>query len=135
MKNDIALRDGPFANTIMQENITVAGESAGAVYTHALIVMDAPVKRAILQSGSLHLSPPTSLERGAPLLRGLQNFVRNDCGKSLRDAPVSSLLRGLEKLNVRNMWLQAVPELEDWQRRSEHVEELMIGDCQNEVCH
>ena len=42
-------------NDNMKDNITLAGESVGAVYAHAHLVTGSPVRRGILQSVSLYL--------------------------------------------------------------------------------
>ena len=91
------------------------------------------MKRAILQSGSLYLSPPAPAERGNALIEALTKIVQRERAKSLRDAPAASLLKGLDEMGIKSMWLQAEPALDGWQQRAEQVEELLIGDVEYEV--
>lgn len=118
---------------VYQDNITVAGESAGAAYTHAHLITGPPIKRAILASGSLHLSSPMPLELGHGLIKSLEDKVRELEQKSLRECSVGALVRAMEELNVNRMWLQDEEELRDWETKLEQVEELMIGEVEYEV--
>ena len=116
-----------------QENITLAGESAGAIYVHAHLITGPPVKRAILASGSLYLSSPLPAERGDGMIKTLEGKVRDLGQPSLREANVPALIKALEECNVNTMWIQEEPELQDWESRPEQVEEVMIGDTEFEV--
>lgn len=116
-----------------QHNITLGGESAGAVYAHAHLFTDTRIKRGILMSGSLYLSPPQSAGRGEVLIEKLSKFVQELEGKSLRDASVSALLRALEDTGTVSMWIQGDRVLGDWERKTENVESLLIGDVEYEV--
>lgn len=111
--------------------MTLAGESAGAVYVHAHIVMGAPVKRAVLQSGSLYLSPPQTEARGQRLCEQLETNLHK-IGWSLVDAPVHAILECLVQANAMSFWLQMVDELRGWRSESGHVEQLLIGDVEYE---
>ncbi|KAJ5239074.1 Carboxylesterase type B [Penicillium chermesinum] len=115
------------------EQITLAGESAGAVYAHAHLITGPPVKRAVLASGSLYLSSPLPTERGSGMIKSLNSKVQELSGGSLREAPVPILIQALKDLNVNTMWLQEEPELHDWETRPEQTEELMIGDAEYEA--
>ncbi|MCJ1400551.1 hypothetical protein MMC11_003757 [Xylographa trunciseda] len=115
-----------------KSNITLAGSSAGGVYVHAHTFLGAPIKRAILMSGSLFLSPPQPTERNEAFLAPLEKIVRKDSGASLEEAPAESLLKGLKSLNVNSMWLRETPELKDWRDRMEGVQALMVGDVEYE---
>ncbi|KAK8166755.1 carboxylesterase [Phyllosticta citrichinensis] len=105
-------------------NLTLAGESGGAVYVHAHVVTDAPVKRAILQSGSLGMSPPQPPSRGDAILASLG-------GSALRGAAVKEIVGDLAVLEVNALWLQLddeLPQLKDWAGRTGNVEAFLIGD-------
>lgn len=115
------------------ENITLAGESAGAVFAHALIVGGVKVKRGVLMSGSLHLSPPLPAARAQafpidPLLKKIQEKGY----KSLKEAPVDVLLQGLADIPVPSVFLQEDTDLQDWTKKTGEIEELLIGDCEFE---
>ncbi|KAJ5770124.1 uncharacterized protein N7511_002175 [Penicillium nucicola] len=114
------------------ENITLSGESAGAVYTHAHLITSLPVKRAVLASGSLYLSSPLPVEKGDGLISLLEEKVRALGQPSLRQSSVPVLIQALKECNVNTMWIQEEPDLADWETRPEQVEELMIGDTEYE---
>ena len=115
--------------------MTLGGESAGGVYSHALSILGTPAKRVILQSGTLPLAPPAPFEKGEALRQTLETFVRKGSGQSLEDAPVDIVVQGLEEMQLRSIWLELTPEFEGWQAKMEDVEELMLGDCEFEVKH
>ncbi|KAE8415056.1 Alpha/Beta hydrolase protein [Aspergillus pseudocaelatus] len=114
------------------DNITLSGESAGAVYVHAHLITGPPVERAVLASGSLYLSSPLPVERGNGLIQVLQTKVKELGQPSLREASVSALIQALKECNVNTMWIQEAPELENWETKPEQVDELMIGDTEYE---
>ncbi|KAI9822437.1 MAG: hypothetical protein M1827_000156 [Pycnora praestabilis] len=116
-----------------KNNITLAGESAGGVYVHAHSILNAPVRRAILSSGSLWLSPPLPLVRGQSLVDNLSKRVEESEKASLRDAPATSLVHHLNEMGIKSMWLQAEPGLADWDKKAENIEELIIGDVEYET--
>lgn len=95
--------------------------------------MGTHAKRAILQSGSLLLAPPAPHHRGAHMREALEDYLRKRCNKGLQDAPVDALVQALEHLQIKSVWLEITPELQDWQTKREDVDELMIGDCEFEV--
>ncbi|KGO55122.1 Carboxylesterase, type B [Penicillium expansum] len=114
------------------ENITLSGESAGAIYTHAHLITGPPVKRAVMASGTLYLSSPLPVEKGDGLIRGLEAKVRELGQTSLRESSVTALVQALRECNVNTMWIQEEPELTGWETRPEQVEEVMIGDVEYE---
>lgn len=116
-----------------KNEITLAGESAGAVYVHAHLITGPPVKRAVLASGSLYLSSPLPVERSAGLIKALQTKVQDYGQSSLREASVQSLLQALKESNVNTMWIQECDELKGWETRVEQADEVMIGDVEYEV--
>ncbi|KAF2145694.1 uncharacterized protein K452DRAFT_349159 [Aplosporella prunicola CBS 121167] len=109
-------------------NITVAGESAGAVYAHAQVVTGAPVRQAILSSGSLGLSPPQPLERGETLIKAIEEKL----GAALKDVPVEALLKAQAELNINSLWLQEEADLEGWDTETGNTQALLIGDVEYE---
>ncbi|KAG8413432.1 hypothetical protein J3458_012991 [Metarhizium acridum] len=141
MKN-LALRDQRLAIEWVVRNIdefngdpgklTLAGESAGAVYVHAHTFLDAPVQSAILASGSLFLSPPAATETANHMVKRLSEAAWKIAKVSLRDAPVAVLIQALSDCNITSMFLQSEPGLEDWKTRDENVSRLMIGDVEYE---
>lgn len=122
------------ALTNEQENITVAGESAGAVYAHAHVVENAPVKRAILMSGTLEMSPPRPLSNEAAIVAPIEAKLAR-IGSSLRTATAEQIIEALTEANVVSMWLQQSPdepELSEWTRTG-NASSLLIGDVEYEV--
>ncbi|KAH2926165.1 hypothetical protein KXW15_002546 [Aspergillus fumigatus] len=113
-------------------NITLAGESAGAVYVHAHLITGPPVQRAVPASGSLYLSSPLPAERGSVLIKTLESKVQDLGQESLRHSSVECLIRALQECNVNTMWIQEDSEFQDWENKPEQVEELMIGDTEYE---
>ena len=63
----------------------------------------------------------------------LENYVKEQCGQSLQDAPADVLVQALEKLQIKSVWLEMTPELQGWQNKREDIDELMVGDCKFEV--
>ncbi|KAL5340270.1 Alpha/Beta hydrolase protein [Aspergillus crustosus] len=114
------------------DNITLSGESAGAIYVHAHLITGPPVKRAVLASGSLYLSSPLPVARGDGLIKALEANVQQRGQSSLKDASVPSLLQALKVINVNTMWIQEDEELAGWETRAEQVDEIMIGDTEYE---
>lgn len=117
----------------MQNNITMAGESAGGVYVHAHAIVGTPVQRAIIQSGSLFLSPPMQLKGGKALVDALSKKVQQKDGCALEEVPVESLLRRMEEGGISSVSLQASDGLEGWQKKKEQIDALMVGDCEYDV--
>ncbi|CAH0003832.1 unnamed protein product [Clonostachys byssicola] len=108
--------------------ITVAGESAGAVYCHAHMAMGLLARQYILQSGSLHLSPPQPRSAAVTLIRKVENAVSDLGGWNLRTAPVDRLLEALKQCNLVSFYLQQESQLEGWGESVGSAERLLIGD-------
>lgn len=90
-----------------KNNITLARESAGAVFADAHFSLGAPVKRGILQSGSLYLSPPLPLTVSESFVKGLEQNIHANFHSSLAKVSVDKLLLTLRDQNVNRVWLQA----------------------------
>ncbi|KAL2691441.1 hypothetical protein Neosp_001826 [[Neocosmospora] mangrovei] len=99
------------------ENITIAGESAGAVYCHAHLLMGSPASQCILQSGTLHLSPPQSRKTAEMLIARVGDELSRLGNWTLRDAPVSKMLEAQERLGSVSFYLQMEEKLEGWEER------------------
>jgi carboxylesterase type B len=115
------------------DDVTLAGESAGAVFVHGLIVSKVPVKRGILMSGSLHMSPPQPESRAKsmlidPVLARLQAKGYS----SLGEAPVQALLDAQAEIPIPSVFLQEEACFADWQDKTGNIQELIIGDCEYE---
>lgn len=68
------------------------------------------------------------------MVNTLEAKVKELGQSSLREATVPILIQALGECNVNSMFLQEDSELQDWESRPEHVEEVMIGDTEYEVC-
>ncbi|GAB7348676.1 hypothetical protein MBLNU459_g7038t1 [Dothideomycetes sp. NU459] len=115
------------------DNITLAGESAGGVFVHALIASGVHVKRGIMMSGNLYLSPPLPAARSQafpidPTLKKVQEKGYN----SIKEAPVDVVIKSLSEIPVPSVFLQEDTNLQEWQQKTGAIEELMIGDCEFE---
>ncbi|KAK5076647.1 hypothetical protein LTR64_005875 [Lithohypha guttulata] len=128
-------------------NITVGGESAGAIYTHALLASGAEFERAILQSGSLFTSPPQPDRAGfglVGLIDGNLQLMEFDKGNtsgsfgpesSVTGAPVKDLIKSLQDLQITRFWLWDEPELKGWHddaRTFGKLKGLVVGDTAHE---
>lgn len=92
------------------------------------------MKRAILQSGTLHLSPPQPAERGQGIINGLAQNIQAKYQVSLSEAPIEVLLRQQRDDNINTLFIQEEPDLLGWENRATKVQELLIGDVEYEVC-
>ncbi|KAF2461101.1 carboxylesterase [Lineolata rhizophorae] len=114
------------------KNITLMGESAGGIYAHAQVVLNAPIKRVILMSGSLYLSFPLPSARGQAMLDAVEKKLKEKGYASLKEAPAEALVQAQAEANVVSLWLQDGPEFQDWTQRIGQVEELLVGDVEYE---
>ncbi|KAF2848598.1 carboxylesterase [Plenodomus tracheiphilus IPT5] len=117
--------------------IVLHGESAGAIAVHAHIHGPSPtpgIWRAILQSGSLYLTPPAPRAVGEAVMQHLAYLTGYD---DLKSIPTEALLGGLGKLGFQNWWLHEDEALSpgtqdmDWPiSGGPELEAILIGDCQ-----
>ncbi|KAI1776939.1 Alpha/Beta hydrolase protein [Hypoxylon cercidicola] len=118
--------------------IVIHGESAGAIAVHAHIHGPSPtpgIKRAILQSGSLYLTPPAPQAVGKVVMQELAYLTGSD---DLKSIPAEALLAGLGKLGFQNWWLHEEEDIfcpgtqnMDWPvSGGPDLEAILIGDCQ-----
>ncbi|KAI9847187.1 MAG: hypothetical protein M1837_003050 [Sclerophora amabilis] len=115
-----------------KDNVTLAGESAGALSVHAHTIMKVPARRAILQSGSLFASPPQPVSRGKEIVAELSRRVEAQEQLTLREASISTMMRQVSESGIRSSWFQLEPALENWMEQDEDVEQLLIGDVEYE---
>ncbi|WAO91202.1 Carboxylic ester hydrolase [Fusarium falciforme] len=143
-ERNLALQDQKLALQWVSDNIqdfggdpkkiTLAGESAGAVYVHAHVLSKTAPKsvyQAILASGSLHLSPPQPLEVGQGLLKRIKTELQAR-GDTMHDGSADSLVQALINCGVTSMWLQEEPDLDDWENRTENIDGIIISDVEYE---
>ncbi|KAH7126526.1 Alpha/Beta hydrolase protein [Dactylonectria estremocensis] len=113
--------------------VTLAGESAGAVFCHAHMVTDAPARQYILSSGSLHLSPPLPRDKSSAMRQLVQKHLRELDSYDLRSAPAPRIIEALKKSGIQSWYLQVDPLLENWQYPTGAGERLLLSDVQNEA--
>ncbi|GKU07108.1 unnamed protein product [Fusarium langsethiae] len=98
-------------------NVTLAGESAGAVYTHAHMIAKIPVRQCILQSGTLHLSPPQPRATAIALIRKMSTTLLTAGNWTLRTAPVNRILEAQAALGLASFYLQMETDLKGQDER------------------
>ncbi|KAL7269069.1 hypothetical protein RUND412_008281 [Rhizina undulata] len=125
-----------------KNNITVFGESAGGMSTHAHIQGSKRglFKRAILMSGHSYVTPSLPIAFGQALVSRVCEYLKisqiGDWIEELRKVPAEGIVEALQELKVHGMGLiddggffegkwdkDYVP---DW------VESIMLGDCEFE---
>lgn len=128
-------------------NITVGGESAGAIYTHGLLASGAQFERAILQSGSMYTSPPQTDKAGfglAGLIEGNLQLMEFDKGNTsgsfgpeatIPGAPAEALVQSMKDLGITRFWLWDEPYFKDWDNDTRvfgKLKGLLVGDTAHE---
>ncbi|WAO90085.1 Carboxylesterase [Fusarium falciforme] len=112
--------------------ITLAGESAGAVYSHAHLVCHAPAKQFVLSSGSLHLSPPQPVEKAQSVRQALNRHLRSLGDFDLRTAPVEVMIEAIKVSGIQSWFLVADDVLQDWKQSTGSSERLLLSDVRSE---
>ena len=97
------------------------------------MVMGAPIQQAILQSGSLHLSPPLPEAMAKAVVGRVENVLSEKKSGDLNTASVTDLLAAQTELGIVSLFLQMEPALADWEVKLGSAERLLIGDCEYEV--
>ena len=119
------------------------------------MVMGVPMRQAILQSGSLYLSPPISTAkaksiaanfeihltinaRARDIAANFENHLSTNSPASgpeltLQTASVDDILKTLEDTATVSLYLQTEPGLENWREELGQASRLLIGDCEFEV--
>ncbi|KAM0328716.1 hypothetical protein ACHAQA_005129 [Verticillium albo-atrum] len=115
-------------------NVTVYGESAGAVYAHAHLVMRAPAKQYILSSGCLYLSPPQPAGNVGKLRNIVQDQLRQEGqGLTLQNASVTQIVDAIRIAGINSWVLQEEDYLEGWQGTTGHAARLLMTDVAKEA--
>jgi carboxylesterase type B len=115
------------------DDITLAGESAGSVFVHGLIVSGAPVKRGVLMSGSLYMSPPQPEARAKTMLIDpVLDKLKAKGYTSLAEASIQAILEAQAEIPIPSVFLQDEECFTNWQDNTGSIEELLIGDCEFE---
>ncbi|KAH7028149.1 Alpha/Beta hydrolase protein [Microdochium trichocladiopsis] len=120
------------------ENITLAGESAGAVHCHAHLVTartsgtSSLIKQCMLLSGSLALSPP----QPRVVIDALRDKVSAelqelDSSLNLDNAPVDIMVEALRKSGIHSWFLESEDRFDHWQERV-FSQRLLVSDVQFE---
>lgn len=103
------------------------------MYVHAHMVMGVPMRQAVLQSGSLYLSPPIPEKRAKDIVAKVENWLGLNGSSGLREAPAEEILKAQADLGMVSLFLQMEPDLQGWRDKLGHAERLLIGDCEYEV--
>lgn len=113
--------------------MTLAGESAGAVYCHAHIVTNVPVRQFVLSSGSLYLSPPQPQEKARDLRNTVKEKLQEFSDLTLKDSPVSELIEAVKRSGIQSWFLQSDHQLQNWRDTTGISQRLLVSDVTNEV--
>ncbi|KAJ4117505.1 hypothetical protein NW768_010868 [Fusarium equiseti] len=141
---NLALRDQELALHWIQNHIagfngdpqkvTLAGESAGAVYTHAHLVTQAPANQFILSSGSLYLSPPQPSTAVSNVRKSVSKQLRDmDVKLTLENATVTDVVEGVKRAGLGSFFLEWEERFDGWEISAGSARALMVSDVQKEA--
>ncbi|XEV03042.1 hypothetical protein FSHL1_008329 [Fusarium sambucinum] len=141
---NLALRDQALALEWVQDHITdfggdpkkvtLAGESAGAVYCHAHIVTQALVNQFILSSGSLFLSPPQPPQAVSALRDKVsKQFQGIDATMDLETAPADKIVEAVKQSGLQSFFLEWEDRFDGWQTSTGEAGALLLSDVQKEA--
>ncbi|PTD08223.1 Lipase 1 [Fusarium culmorum] len=136
---NLALRDQALALEWIQDHIadfggdpgkvTLAGESAGAVYCHAHIVTQAPVNQFILSSGSLFLSPPLPPQMVSALRDKVsKQFQGIDATMVLETAPTDKIVEAVKQSGLQSFFLEWEERFNGWETSTGEAGALLLSD-------
>ncbi|KAG7000879.1 Lipase 3 [Fusarium oxysporum f. sp. conglutinans] len=140
---NLALRDQELALEWVQEHIagfggdpdmvTLAGESAGAIYCHAHLVANARVRQVILSSGSLFLSPPQPWHLVASFRDKVSTNLKDmDQTLDLETASVSEVVEAVRRSGLQSFFLEWEDPFNAWHTKTGCAERLLLSDVTKE---
>ncbi|WKT50770.1 Carboxylesterase, type B [Fusarium oxysporum f. sp. vasinfectum] len=140
---NLALRDQELALEWVQEHIagfggdpdmvTLAGESAGAIYCHAHLVANARVRQVILSSGSLFLSSPQPWHLVASFRDKVSTNLKDmDQTLDLETASVSEVVEAVRRSGLQSFFLEWEDPFNAWHTKTGCAERLLLSDVTKE---
>ena len=114
--------------------VTLAGESAGAIYCHAHLVANARVRQVILSSGSLFLSPPQPWHLVASFRDKVSTNLKDmDQTLDLETASVSEVVEAVRRSGLQSFFLEWEDPFNAWHTKTGCAERLLLSDVTKEV--
>jgi carboxylesterase type B len=114
--------------------VTLAGESAGAIYCHAHLVTNARVRQVILSSGSLFLSSPQPRQSVLALRENISRNLRDvDQTLDLETASASQVVEAVRRSGLQSFFLEWEDFFNAWQTKTGSAERLLLSDVTKEV--
>ncbi|KAM0081766.1 hypothetical protein ACKRZS_006034 [Fusarium odoratissimum] len=140
---NLALRDQELALQWVQDHIsgfggdpdmiTLAGESAGAIYCHAHLVANARVRQVILSSGSLFLSSPQPWHLVASFRDKVSTNLKDlDQTLDLETASASQVVEAVRRSGVQSFFLEWEEPFNAWHTKTGSAERLLLSDVTKE---